>query len=820
MKRSNIISLLFIFSLIALSAGCAADGQVREDQFPTAPPVITDLNVKDSIIEITASTPFIYTIYKPSEKNITVDIPEVLRGRFSELSFPDNPSVSMVTVSQTDSTRLTATISIILQSPADVEPSYSNNVLTLHIVKKEAKAESSSKQTDDGTQAAPAGTAAVPAKAEEPKEAPVSKEAEAAELKISELTKGDDAETHAGPVQEAKEATDLPKATEINDISFVHSDGIVKVMIKGNGSLNPMVFSLKDRIVIDIPDVSFKANIPSEMMSPVKGLRAGRHKDKIRLVVDLKETRKFDVHSVRDSLVVVIQSPETLIVTAKNEVIQVQKKADAPLVEKKPEPEVKKPEPKVKAPVKKKKSAEAKVEPKVEVKEEPKVEAKVEAKVETKAEPKIEPKIEPKAPNEAIETKEPIALVEGRYTGKKVNLDFQDADVLPILRLLADISGYNIIVNPEVKGKLTMKLINVPWDQALDLILNTFALDKDIEGNIIRIAPFSVFAKERDERAKSKEAVPLETRIFPVNYADVSLIENTVKGSKILTPRGNLSVDKRTSTMVVKDVPATFPQIENLLATLDRPTPQVMIEARIVEVNSSAVKDIGVQWGFTLNTANTLATLGGLSGLNTGSFTGGNYLVDFPSGASAGSGSGFSFGIMNPAKTLGLDMQISALETIGKGKIVSNPRIMTVDNGKALISQGDSIPIRKLNADGTISTEFKDYTLSLEVVPHITPDSSIALDIKTKKEDPDYTKLSSEGTPASKKREANTNVIIKDGETVVIGGVFKTNFQDSDSGVPALKDIPILGYLFKSTKKNEDTSELLIFVTPRIVRNK
>jgi len=391
-----------------------------------------------------------------------------------------------------------------------------------------------------------------------------------------------------------------------------------------------------------------------------------------------------------------------------------------------------------------------------------------------------------------------------------------------MFRLFADISGCNLFLHPDIKGRCTMKFIDVPWNQALDTILKTFSLGKAIEGNIIRIAPHTVFAKESEEAAKAEAAgimaEPLATRIFPVSYADVSIIEASVKNSKILTPRGSISVDKRTSTMLVRDVESVFSQVENLLATLDQPTPQVMIEARIVEVNTSDVTDLGIQWGTFLKGTNTLTSLGGFSGLGTGPFTGENYLVDFPGGAGAGSGAGFTFGILNPARTMGLDLQLSALESAGKGKIVSNPRIMTVDNGKATISQGDSIPIRKLTSEGTISTEFKDYTLSMTVTPHITPDNSISMSVETKKEEPDWTRVSSEGTPASKKREANTNVIIKDGETVVIGGVFKTSRQDTESGIPGLMKIPILGWLFKNKKTQDDTSELLIFITPRIVQ--
>lgn len=582
--------------------------------------------------------------------------------------------------------------------------------------------------------------------------------------------------------------------TVITDIKVM--DNVVEITASG-----PFIYTLYKpsdpyRVVVDMPDVN-----------------TGRYKDRISSdKAGITEVIPAQVEAPRltAKIEILLQSPSNIEPAYKDSVLTLRVKG-APAEAKSGGVE----------PVKDEK-VEVKELKKEEIPEpEPKIGAIVKAE-ETKPPKRAQKTLDTGNSGAAIEIKGPEASIEGKYTGQKISLDFQDTDIVPIFRLLSDISGYNIVVSPDVKGKLTLKLINVPWDQALDLILKTFSLGQSIEGNIIRIAPLAVFAKESDERAKAKEAEvraeELETRFFSINYADVSLVESAIKGSKILTSRGNISVDKRTSSMVIKDAASVFPQVESLLATLDKPTQQVMIEARIVEVNTSAERDLGIQWGLSLQTPNTLTSFGGLTGLNTGSFTGGNYLVDLPSGSAAGEGAGFTFGIINPAKTMGLDFQLSAIQKVGKGKIVSNPKIMTVDNGKALISQGDSIPIKKLTAEGTVSTEFKDYTLSLTVTPHITPDKSIAMAIETKKEEPDWTRVSSEGTPASKKREANTSVIIKDGETVVIGGVFKTSNQDSDSGVPGLMNIPVLGWLFKKNKVTDETSEMLIFITPRIIQ--
>jgi type IV pilus assembly protein PilQ len=366
-----------------------------------------------------------------------------------------------------------------------------------------------------------------------------------------------------------------------------------------------------------------------------------------------------------------------------------------------------------------------------------------------------------------------------------------------------------------------MKLINVPWDQALDLILKTFSLGKSVQGNIIRIAPYTIFAKEREDAAKALKAgikaEPLETRIFPISYADVRVVQTSIRDSRLLTERGSISIDSRTSTMLVKDVPSVFSEIEKLLATLDTPTPQVLIESRIVEVNTSEISDLGIQWGGIVFSPDGLAQIGGFSGLGTGPVTGANYVVDFPSGALAGGGAGFTFGMLNPSRSMGLDLQLSAFETLGKLKIISNPRIITLDNKEAKILQGKSIPVRKLTTEGTISTEFKDVTLELTVQPHIAPDDTISMIVHIKKEELDPTLPSIEGVPGTDKKEAQTSVIIANGETVVIGGVYKITKSNTTEGVPGLMRIPILGWLFKSREIQTTTAELLIFITPRIV---
>jgi len=297
------------------------------------------------------------------------------------------------------------------------------------------------------------------------------------------------------------------------------------------------------------------------------------------------------------------------------------------------------------------------------------------------------------------------------------------------------------------------------------------------------------------------------------------VVEKAIKDARILSPRGSLSVDRRTSSLTVKDLQFVFPQVEALLFTLDKATPQVMIEARIVEVNTTDSRDLGIQWGATIKPVNGLSALTGLSTLGAGSLIGAPFMVDLPAGSvAAGSGTGFTFGILSPDKTFGLDLQLSALQKVGNTKIISNPRIVTTDNEKALIMQGTSEPFPKLTTEGTISTEYKDVVLSTEVTPHITPTGAISMKINVKKEDILGTvNIGGSQVPRTSKIESNTLVLVQNGETIVIGGVYKKTTTENDSGIPGLMKIPILGWLFKNNTLSETVSELLIFLTPRVV---
>jgi type IV pilus assembly protein PilQ len=424
---------------------------------------------------------------------------------------------------------------------------------------------------------------------------------------------------------------------------------------------------------------------------------------------------------------------------------------------------------------------------------------------------------------------------QGKITGagKLVSLDFQDADIVPILRLLGDVSGYNMVVHPDVKGKITMKLMNVPWTQALEIIIKTFNLEKVVEGNIIRVATAKAFQEEKKAAAENKElfgkAEDITTKIFSVNNSDVEKLKEMIEKAKLLTPRGTIGVDVRTRSVVVKDIQTVMNEVQKLIEDLDKPTRQVLIEARIVEVNTDYAQSLGVQWGMTGKSRSFLSkndslTVKGSEGSSVyGGQSGGiSSLFNLPASTSLvpSPTSAITFGYLTADKTLGLDLRLSAIETTGKAKILSNPKVMTLDNKEAIIKQGKKIPIVTQQATGgvvTYTTVYIDALLKLVVTPQIAPNGAVVMKIELTKDAPDYTKVDIMGNPAIDSRYAFTNVVLMTGETVVIGGIITNNDQSTSDSVPGISKVPLIGDLFKQNAREITNQEMLIFLTPRII---
>lgn len=421
--------------------------------------------------------------------------------------------------------------------------------------------------------------------------------------------------------------------------------------------------------------------------------------------------------------------------------------------------------------------------------------------------------------------------------GGRITIDTRGADLLNFLRLISEVSGQNIIAGDDVSGKVSLRLRNVPWEQALDVALQTRGYGKTRQGGIIRVAPLDKLQKERESelaRLKTEEQVaPTYVRLIPVNYAKATAILTQV--TPLLTKdRGKAQVDERTNTVVAEDLMSVLNKIETLIKRLDTQTPQVLIESRIVEANTSFVREIGIQWGGTavasaatgnptgLSFPSTVGVSGGadganpLSANNSGTFLPPNFAINLP--AAAGPGAGGALGLIfgNAANTAQLALRLSALENNGQVRIVSAPKIATLDNAKARIAQGVSIPISVVSAAGT-NTRFVDANLELEVTPHVTQDGSVMMEIKASKNEPNFSRTGAQGDPTIEKKTAETQVLVKDGETTVIGGIYTRNSSQTYAELPWLGKIPVLGWLFKRKREEDSRAELLVFITPRIV---
>ncbi|MDY7562986.1 type IV pilus secretin PilQ [Pseudomonas sp. 10B1] len=411
------------------------------------------------------------------------------------------------------------------------------------------------------------------------------------------------------------------------------------------------------------------------------------------------------------------------------------------------------------------------------------------------------------------------------YTGEKLSLNFQDIDVRSVLQLIADFTNLNLVASDTVQGGITLRLQNVPWDQALDLVLKTKGLDKRKVGNVLLVAPAEeIAARERQELESMKqiaELAPLRRELLQVNYAkaaDIAKLFQSVTSAEAKTEeRGSITVDERTNNIIAYQTQDRLDELRRIVSQLDIPVRQVMIEARIVEANVGYDKALGVQWGGSTNVnGSSDVTVGGRGLVTRPSGTAPNLnspYVDLGA-ANATSGIGISFLSDNVL----LDLQLSAMEKTGNGEVVSQPKVVTSDKETAKILKGTEVPYQEASSSGATSVSFKEAALSLEVTPQITPDNRIIMEVKVTKDEPDYVNTVL-GVPPIKKNEVNAKVLVADGETIVIGGVFSNTQSKTVEKVPFLGDVPYVGRLFRRDIVSEAKSELLVFLTPRIMNN-
>jgi type IV pilus secretin PilQ/predicted competence protein len=744
MKKNTLSKLCISIIVALLFSGCATTAGTKQASLAEEVPVITDIAIENGNVVIKSNKDFSYTVYSADPYKTTIEIPHMTTGKFTSKIGPDESGITEIIPQQIDSPYVSTRIDIVLQSPSSISPSYNDNTLVLSIKRDQPVVLSELKETEP-------------------------KEVESSPMAVPLLASPEKPATVVKAAQEHVQP--MAKATEVDGIEIKKDADAVKVIITGNGTMIPNVFPINERIVVDIPDVSLNATVPASVIAPLKGIRAGRHKDKLRLVLDLKEKTNFDVTASENYVEISLMAGEMKMPQA----------------------------------------------------EEPKaVQTPSEASGETGARSPVT------SAKPVLPAPEPEKLIEGEFTGKKISLDFQDADIIPIFRLLGDISGYNMVVNPAVKGNVTLKLINVPWDQALDILLRTFSLAKIVEGNIIRVVPNAVVAKEMDEIARAKkardEAGELKTKIFPINYADLSKLKDAIDKAKVLSSRGNITLDERGSSLIVNDLDKNLAEIDGLIRQLDQEimqARQVMISARIVEVNSTYTKDLGIQWGMFWKTPTTNGdhnfTVGGTTDPSTGAngFSGNPLLVNLPAAVGAGTGGAIGFGYINKAATFALDLQLSAMESTNNGKILSSPKVMTMNNQEAQITQGTTTYVQSTASGSNLASVTPvDALLSLTVKPRIAPGGAIFMDLNITKDE----KLPSIGSEVNvSKNTVKTSVLVNNSDTVVIGGIFKQTHSDNNNGIPGLAKLPLVGKLFQKNQNTDSNTEIMVFITPTII---
>ena len=435
------------------------------------------------------------------------------------------------------------------------------------------------------------------------------------------------------------------------------------------------------------------------------------------------------------------------------------------------------------------------------------------------------------------------------YTGDRLSLNFQDIPVRAVLQLIADFTGLNVVVSDSVDGNLTLRLQNVPWDQALDIILKSKGLSKRESGNVMLIAPSEEIAAQEKIDLEAAQAItelaPIRTAFFTINFAKVTELEPLFAGVSggdeggsegLLSSRGSVIIDDRTNTLIVKDTDEVISEIRKILAELDIPVRQVMISSRIVIATDDFTRELGTRFGLTRSDTfgsdglyNTSGTVGATDVMTSSAVeniqnTGQPFPIDVPfgttdrfnvnlptTGLSAGS---IAFSILKGSSLL--DLELSALQAENQGEIISSPRVVTADRHEAFIEQGVEIPYLSASSSGATQVEFKKAVLSIQVTPQITPDDRIIMDLQVNK---DAVGEVFAGIPSIDTREVNTQVLVNNGDTIVLGGIYEQITRDEVDKVPLLGDIPVLGYLFKHTLVSDEKAELLIFVTPKILKD-
>jgi type IV pilus secretin PilQ/predicted competence protein len=781
-------------TVVALSAPFAAAPARSEERTPAS---ITDIRQevgdRTTRLVVASTAPLAYTYYTPDPLTVVVDVPEVDSSKIASrisVGTPEVESIRVTNMARGDGRNL-ARLEVKMASLVQFQIFSKGHDLNM-VFERPA------------TSAAAPPVAAAPAPVVEARREPAPVEA-APVADIAPLP----AET---PVVEARAAAPVPSgprrpASRILSVVQSEDNGQLAVTVRADGSLRYQDFFLgnPDRLVVDFKDVTSRAPMRNLEVnhSPVRKVRLAQFSvadPKVaRLVLDLSSRALYRIVDAADGVKIVFgegsaPSPAPLAALRTDADPAPQMGSAPPALMPAPLP----------APL-----------------------------------PEVAPDPQEPVLNQAAN----LTGVEKVYTGHPISLDFKDGDLQDIFRLFADISGMNVVVNPGVSGKVTLKLNEVPWDQALDLILKANGLGYTLEGNVIRIARLSDLQKEEQDRRKLAEekalAGDLGTLTTRISYAKAQELSEVLKKAGALSARGTINVDVRTNTMIVKDLPPFLEHSKELIAELDRATPQVEIEARIVVTSRNFTRDLGIQWGFLNQQTNqfgntnrrsfpTSVILNGTGVPSTGGLPadqggiasnggigvpGRGYAVNLPA---TGFNTALGISLGNLIGSFNLDAALTALERQGRGRLLSTPKVTTQNNQEAEIKQGVQIPIQTV-ANNTVTVSFKDAVLTLKVTPQITEAGTVILKVEVENNAADFANLVN-GIPPINTQSAKTQVLVQDGSTAVIGGIYQSNEQTSQSSTPFLGKVPLLGYLFRNRFVQTTNNELLLFITPRIIK--
>jgi type IV pilus secretin PilQ/predicted competence protein len=800
-------------AIVFVALGAATT--IAQDKAPTAISDIRQENTERATRLIVVCTgPLAYTYYSPDPLTLVVDVPEVDASKV--------PSRINVGTREVESLRVTSLARADGRSLARLEVRLASLVpyqiyskgRDLNLVFERPAAMAAVGPRSPEAAVAPGAPPVIP-----PVTAP-----ERSAAVAPETAPAAPADTPAPPAAAPAERTKAPeapvrnpvKATQILSVAQDVTGGKLAVDVKADGHLAYQDFFLgnPDRLVIDFADVTAKAPVRTLEVNqgPVRKVRLGQFSaasPKVaRLVLDLSARTPYRIEE-RTSGVKILFGEGS-------------EPAPAPLAAMRTAPE----------PVAAGADSTASLDP------------GAQGPVTILPAPGPGALTLPALPEPQItEAGSTVDSTAKQYTGTPISLDFKDGDLQDIFRLFADISGLNVVVNPGVGGKVTLKLTEVPWDQALDLILKTNGLGYVLEDNVIRIAKLSDLQREEQEQRKLQEEKALAGELIDytkrISYAKAATISTVLKAAGALSARGQINVDERTNTLIMRDLPSFVDKARALIGELDRATPQVEIEARIVVTSRNFTRDLGIQWGFNSehsvrygNTTNLtfpnamiingtgVPAVGGIPADQLGQASdagiglpGRGYAVNLPA---SGFNTGLGISLGNIIGSFNLDLALTALERQGRGRLLSTPKVTTQNNQSAEIKQGVQIPIQTV-ANNTVTVSFKDAVLTLKVTPQITDAGTVILQLEVENNSADFANLVN-GIPPINTQSAKTIVLVKDGSTAVVGGIYQSNEQTSQQSTPFLSKLPILGYLFRNRFITNTNNELLLFITPRIVK--